>query len=88
MAACSQSSIHFCRFSRIWAPPLVGKALISRQELLKCPMPDITREIAKQVGRAVSNWRDEAARHGLAKNGIDRMASAFGHEDLRLASGR
>jgi serine/threonine-protein kinase HipA len=46
------------------------------------------REIAKQVGRAVSNWRDEAARHGLTKNEIDRMASAFEHEDLRLASGR
>jgi serine/threonine-protein kinase HipA len=51
-------------------------------------MPDIAREIAKQVGRAVSNWRDEAARHGLTKNEIDRMASAFEHEDLRLASGR
>jgi serine/threonine-protein kinase HipA len=46
------------------------------------------REIAKQVGRAVSNWRDEAPRHSLTKNEIDRMASAFEHEDLRLASGR
>ena len=85
MAACSHSSIHFSRFSRIWAPPLVGKALISRQELLKCPMPDIAREIAEQVGRAVSNWRDEAARHGLTKNEIERMGSAFEHEDLQLA---
>ncbi len=46
------------------------------------------REIAAQVGKVVSNWRDEAARHGLAKSEIDRMASAFEHEDLRLASGR
>ena len=46
------------------------------------------REIAKQVGKAVSKWRDEAARHGLTKNEIDRMASAFEHEDLHLASGR
>ena len=43
------------------------------------------RHIAKQVGKAVSKWRDEAARHGLAKGEIDRMASAFEHEDLRAA---
>ena len=45
------------------------------------------REIATQVGNVVSKWRDEAARHGLTKNEIDRMTSAFEHEDLRLASG-
>jgi serine/threonine-protein kinase HipA len=43
------------------------------------------RNIAKQVGKAVSKWRDEAARHGLTKNEIDRMASAFEHEDLEMA---
>jgi serine/threonine-protein kinase HipA len=46
------------------------------------------REIAKQVGTAVSKWRDEAARHGLSKTEINRMASSFEHEDLSLASGR
>jgi len=46
------------------------------------------REIAAQVGKATSKWRDEAARHGLKKSEIDRMASAFEHDDLRLASGR
>jgi serine/threonine-protein kinase HipA len=46
------------------------------------------REIAAQAGKAVSKWRDESARHGLSKAEIDRMASAFEHEDLRLASGR
>jgi HipA N-terminal domain len=46
------------------------------------------REIAGQVGKAVSKWRDEAARRGLSKTEIDRMASAFEHKDLRLASGR
>jgi serine/threonine-protein kinase HipA len=45
------------------------------------------REIAKQVGKAVSKWRDEAARHGLTKNEIERMASAFEHEDLKAARG-
>ena len=42
----------------------------------------------RQVGKAVSKWRDEAARHGLSKAEIDRMASAFEHDDLRLATGR
>ena len=33
-----------------------------------------------------SRKRDnEAARHGITKNEIDRMASAFGHEDLKQA---
>ena len=44
--------------------------------------------IAAEVGKAVSTWRDEASRQGLSKNEIDRMASAFEHEDLHLASGR
>jgi serine/threonine-protein kinase HipA len=43
------------------------------------------REIAKQVGNSVSKWRDEAARHGLTKAEIERMASAFEHEDLKAA---
>ena len=38
------------------------------------------REIAKEVGKAVSKWRVEAAHHGIAKGEIDRMASAFEHE--------
>ena len=45
------------------------------------------RSIAKRVGAAVSTWRDEAARHGLTKTEIDRMASAFDHDDLKLAIG-
>jgi hypothetical protein len=39
--------------------------------------------IAAEVGKAVSKWRDEDARHGLAKNEIDRMASPFEHQVLR-----
>jgi serine/threonine-protein kinase HipA len=46
------------------------------------------RDIAAQVGKAVSKWRAEAAREGLTKSEIDRMASAFEHEDLHLASRR
>ena len=42
-------------------------------------------EIAEQVGKAVSTWRNEAAQHGVGKDEIDRMASAFEHEDLKEA---
>lgn len=43
------------------------------------------RAIASQVGKAVATWRDEAARHGIRKNEIDRVASAFEHDDLKMA---
>ncbi len=43
------------------------------------------RQIAREVGRAVARWRDEAASQGLTRSEIDRMASAFEHEDLRAA---
>jgi serine/threonine-protein kinase HipA len=38
--------------------------------------------IAAQVGKAVSKWRDEATRQGLTKVEINRMESAFEHQDL------
>ena len=44
--------------------------------------------IAAEVGNAVAKWRDEAARHGLSKAEIDRMMSAFEHEDLEMARRR
>lgn len=47
--------------------------------------PDEARRIAAEVGKAVSKWRKEAAALGLAKLDIDRMASAFEHEDLEAA---
>ncbi|MBX9879927.1 MAG: type II toxin-antitoxin system HipA family toxin [Candidatus Obscuribacterales bacterium] len=42
-------------------------------------------EIAAEVGAAVSKWRRVAADLGLFAKEIDRMASAFEHEDLALA---
>jgi len=42
-------------------------------------------QIAGEVGEAVAEWSDEAARQGLKKEEIDRMASAVEHEDLKLA---
>lgn len=41
--------------------------------------------IAAEVGQAVATWREEAARLGLTQAEIDRMASAFEHEDLKAA---
>jgi serine/threonine-protein kinase HipA len=39
------------------------------------------RAIAFEVGQAVAAWRQVAGRHGLTEAEIDRMASAFEHED-------
>ena len=41
--------------------------------------------IAAEVGMAVRTWREEAAQLGLTPAEIDRMASAFEHEDLKAA---
>ena len=46
---------------------------------------DDARKIVGQVGQAVASWRKTAAKLGLTPNEIDRMASAFEHEDLRAA---
>ncbi|MDT8444563.1 MAG: type II toxin-antitoxin system HipA family toxin [Desulfuromonadales bacterium] len=43
------------------------------------------REIAKEVGQAVSGWRREAGRMGFAVAQAERMASAFEHDDLQVA---
>jgi serine/threonine-protein kinase HipA len=41
----------------------------------------VAKTIAKEVGKAVSHWRQEAASLGLSKNEIERMSSAFEHAD-------
>ncbi len=47
--------------------------------------PDQARAIAREVGTAVARWRDTAKSVGLSSAEIDRMASAFEHEDLKRA---
>ena len=47
--------------------------------------PDQARAIAREVGTAVVRWRDTAKSVGLSSAEIDRMASAFEHEDLKRA---
>jgi serine/threonine-protein kinase HipA len=43
------------------------------------------RDIAAEIGAVVSTWRPTAEKAGLGRAEIDRMASAFEHEDLELA---
>ncbi len=43
------------------------------------------RRIAAEVGKSVAAWRKVAAKLGLTTAEIDRMASAFEHEDLNTA---
>ena len=49
----------------------------------------LSREQAEQimhdVAEAVSDWRNVAAQLDLSKREIDRMASAFEHDDLEKA---
>ena len=46
------------------------------------------RAIAAQVAAAALKWRTVAGRHGISRQEIDRMASAFEHRDLEIARGR
>ncbi len=43
------------------------------------------KKIVKEVGSAVVSWRKEALKLKIKKREIDRMASAFEHEDLQKA---
>jgi len=44
------------------------------------------KQIVKEVGRATNGWRQEAASLGLTAREIERMASAFEHDDLKAAT--
>lgn len=41
--------------------------------------------VVSEVAQAVATWRNEAVSLGLERQEIDRMASAFEHDDLRTA---
>lgn len=47
--------------------------------------PKEAHAIAAQVGKAVGAWRKVAGKLGLTASEIDRMASAFEHDDLKAA---
>jgi len=40
------------------------------------------KKILKEVAQATTSWRKEAANLKIKKSEIERMASAFEHEDL------
>jgi serine/threonine-protein kinase HipA len=46
---------------------------------------DQARQTVAEVGKAVAPWRKVAAKLGLKAAEIDRMASAFEHDDLKTA---
>ncbi len=45
--------------------------------------PTAAKAIAREVGLAVTGWREVAADLGAGRREIERMASAFEHDDLR-----
>ncbi len=47
--------------------------------------PGKTQRIAREVAQAVALWQNEVVALGLNAAEIDRMASAFEHDDLRAA---
>jgi serine/threonine-protein kinase HipA len=49
---------------------------------------DDARSIAAEIAAVVSTWRKVAGQTGLSKAEIDRMASAFEHEDAQKARGQ
>jgi serine/threonine-protein kinase HipA len=47
--------------------------------------PREARQIVSEVGRCVSGWRRVATKLGIAPGEVDRMSSAFDHQDLKSA---
>jgi serine/threonine-protein kinase HipA len=47
--------------------------------------PDRAKAIVREVGEAVKRWREAAKATGLSANEIQRMTSAFEHEELKKA---
>lgn len=57
---------------------------LSQADLFGLGLAD-AKAIVSEVGRAVARWRNVAREVGQTASQIDRMASAFEHEDLTLA---
>lgn len=47
--------------------------------------PRVSKRILKRIAKAVSSWRDVAAKNGITKRSIKEMASAFEHGELEKA---
>src|ERR1043166_1592655 len=46
---------------------------------------DVLRSIADEVVNAISTWRNEARRTGVSAEEIDRMSTAFEHDEMQRA---
>ncbi len=58
---------------------------LSQAQLFGLGNEDAKRIVA-EVGTAVAEWRSVASEVGQTQNQIDRMASAFEHDDLKIAN--
>ena len=47
--------------------------------------PEQAKSIVRDVAAGVSQWRDVAQQFHLSKREVDRIASAFEHDDLKKA---
>jgi serine/threonine-protein kinase HipA len=47
--------------------------------------PGKAKAIVREVGTAVARWRETATASGLSNKEIDRMATAFEHDELKEA---
>ena len=68
----------------------IGLDLLEERLPQRVRVPSAARRRGKTrlpgaAGKAVSEWREVAARLGGSRRKIDRMESAFGHEDLARA---
>ncbi len=48
--------------------------------------PSDAIEVEREVGTAVASWRSVAAEFGIVGDDLDRMSSAFEHEDLKMVT--
>ncbi len=58
---------------------------LSQAELFGLSLAD-AKAIVGEVGRAVADWRNVARQAGQTTNQVDRLASAFEHEDMKAAT--
>ncbi len=58
---------------------------LSQAELFGLSLKE-SRNVVAQVGKAVSSWRNIARGVGIANSEVERMSSAFEHDDLIVAN--
>ncbi len=77
------SIFQFCRFSGLDDPSAFIELAYEVCEYFGISLNQ-ARETAIVIGHVVARWRNETRRFGLSSQEIDRMATAFEHEDLEV----